>query len=130
MEQTDIGQVLRDLEQRSRRERARFAARAPKPIDRIVAEVVQRRGYARVQSQRQLEAAWQETLREVGARGAVEQTRLGRIRRGVLDVWVANSTINHELTFCKTSILRGLRSRGIEGDLRDLRIRVGTVSGK
>ena len=131
MEQERIGEVLEDLGRRRKREQARYAARAPKPINGILAEVVQRRGYARVQSLRKLEVAWKETLREtVAAPMAAKLSRVGRIRRGVLEVWVANSTINQELTFYKASILRGLRSRGIEDDIRDIRIRVGTVSSR
>ncbi|MFV2069088.1 MAG: DUF721 domain-containing protein [Pirellulales bacterium] len=130
MEQERIDEVLEDLGRRRRREEARYAARGPKPINGILAEVVQRRGYARVQSQRKLEVAWKETLREVvAAPTAAKLSRVGRIRRGVLEVWVANSTINQELTFYKASIIRGLRSRGIEDAIRDIRIRVGTVSG-
>jgi len=131
MEQERIGEVMEDLARRRRREQARYAARAPKPIRGILAEVIQRRGYARVQSRRQLEIAWKETVREtVAAPMAAELSRVGRIRRGVLEVWVANSTINQELTFYKASIIRGLRGRGIEDAIHDIRIRVGAVSGK
>ena len=105
-----IADALYGLAQRQRRERARLHAAGPKPVASLVAEVVRLRGYARSQSRQQLTSAWQRSVDGVmGRQSVAEQCRLGRIRRGVLEVWVANSAVNQELTFCKRLILTRLR---------------------
>ena len=56
-----------------------------------------RRGSARVQSSEALEAAWRDAAGPLMAK----YTRVGQIRRGTLEVLVANSTLLQELGFQK-----------------------------
>ncbi|OHB81767.1 MAG: hypothetical protein A2W31_07455 [Planctomycetes bacterium RBG_16_64_10] len=125
----EIADALHDLAQRQARERARLIAAGPKPAARVVADVIRLRGYARCQSRHQLEDAWRRALDGATHRcSVVNQSRLGRLRRGVLEVWVANSAVNQELTFCKRVILTRLAELVPEQGVRDLRIRVGNVT--
>ncbi|MCH5375138.1 MAG: DUF721 domain-containing protein, partial [Planctomycetes bacterium] len=55
------------------------------------------------------------------------QTRLGNLRRGVLEVTVGNSAVMQELTFMKREILKDLKRLVPEQKIRDLRFRVGPV---
>ncbi len=71
----------------------------PKPIADIMAQLMARRGYAREQSAAAYDDAWRSAVGEAIARF----TRAGAIRRGALEVFVANSTLMQELTFQKSS---------------------------
>jgi predicted nucleic acid-binding Zn ribbon protein len=89
----------------------------------ILSELMARRGFARIQGTAALEAAWREAAGE--ALGA--HTRVGAIRRGKLEVTVANSTLAQELTFRKPMLLEALRKELPEETIRDFRVRVGPI---
>jgi predicted nucleic acid-binding Zn ribbon protein len=82
-----------------------------------------RRGFARVQSTAALKQAWNEAAGELLAR----QSRVGAVRRGVMEVIVAHSTWAHELTYQKTTLIARLATLLPEQKIRDLRVRVGPL---
>ncbi|HID78103.1 MAG TPA: DUF721 domain-containing protein [Planctomycetaceae bacterium] len=98
-------------------------APGPERIDRILAELMARSGYGRVQAAATWEAAW----REVVGRELAGQTRVGRLRRGRLDVIVVNSTLLQEMAFRKAELVKALQRRLPDEGLREIRFRVGTV---
>jgi predicted nucleic acid-binding Zn ribbon protein len=99
-------------------------ARNPEPIGKILAELMARRGYARVQGAAAYDAAW----RTAAGPLAAEYTRVGTVRRGQLEVVVANSTLVQELVFQKPDLLKTL-AQLLPGDgIKDLRFRVGAIS--
>jgi predicted nucleic acid-binding Zn ribbon protein len=98
-------------------------ARNPELIGGILSELMARRGLARVQSARAYEAAWREAAGELAAR----YTRVGQLRRGILEVIVLNSTLVQELTFQKPALLSALAELLPDEGLQDLRFRVGPV---
>lgn len=53
--------------------------------------------------------------------------RAGQVRRGVLEVLVANSTVMQELSFEKTRLVARLAELVPEEKIRDLKFRVGTI---
>jgi predicted nucleic acid-binding Zn ribbon protein len=97
--------------------------RGPQPMGTILAELMARNGFARVQSTVTLEVAWQ------GAAGALvaPHTRVGGIRRGKLEITVASFTLAQELTFQKSTLLEVLRKSVPEETIRDVRFRVGPI---
>ncbi len=95
----------------------------PKPIGDIVAQLMARRGYANERSAAVQQEAWAAAAGQALARF----TRVGLIRRGVLEVMVANSTMMQELTFQKTSLLEKLKTQLPDAKLRDLRFRIGAI---
>jgi predicted nucleic acid-binding Zn ribbon protein len=95
----------------------------PKPIGNIVAELLARRGYGRLQAADSCAAAWQQAA---GAALAA-QSRAGQVRRGVLEVWVTNSTLVQELSFEKARLLKALVQLAPEEKIRDLKFRVGPI---
>lgn len=97
--------------------------RGPEPIGDILAQLMARRGYAGLRRAEACESAWHEAA---GA-WAVEHTRVGAIRRGRLEVTVANSTLVQELTFRKSSLLQALARLLPEEKIRDIRFRVGPL---
>jgi predicted nucleic acid-binding Zn ribbon protein len=95
----------------------------PKKIGNIVADLVARRGYARVISSNTCGQVW---LQVVGGAFA-KFTRPGQVRRGVLEVTVANSLMMQELTFQKANLVAKLSELLPDEPINDLRFRVGQV---
>ena len=95
----------------------------PKAIGNILSELLARRGYARVQSGGNCAAAWS----EAAGTAIAASSRVGQIRRGVLEVLVANSTLVQELSFEKARLLARLGELVPEEKIRDLKFRVGVI---
>ena len=97
--------------------------RGPKVIGDVLSELMARRGYARVQSAAAYDAAW----REAAGPLAAEYTRVGQLRRGTLEVVVANSTLVQELGFQKRMLLKNLAELLPDEGIENLRFRVGNI---
>ena len=98
-------------------------ASGPQTIGNILSELMARRGFARVQSTEALETAW----RQAAGPLAAAYTRVGAIRRGVLEVVVANSTLVQELGYQKQEILAALQQLLPEENIKCLRFRAGNI---
>ena len=108
------------LAKRQRFERGRLLARSPKAAADVIGQVMTRRGYGRVQSAGELESAWQKAAGPLAA-----STRLGKLRRGVLEVFVNNSVLLTELSFARSELLARLGELAAERKIRDLKFRSG-----
>ena len=97
--------------------------RGPQAIGNVLSELMSRRGYARVQSASTYETAW----REAAGPLAATYTRVGQLRRGTLEVVVANSTLVQELGFQKHTLLKSLAVHLPDEGIENLRFRVGNV---
>ena len=98
-------------------------ARGPQTIGNVLSELMARRGYARVQSAAAYDVAW----REAAGPLAAKHSRPGQLRRGVLEVVVANSTLMQELGFQKAMLLKALEKLLPDGGIKNLRFRVGNL---
>lgn len=99
--------------------------RGVRPLSDVLNELFTARGYSRLQARRELEDAWRATVGEAIFR----QTRLGELRRGVLNVTVAHSTLLEELaSFRKAALLAALCAGVRANAIQDIRFRVGTVA--
>ena len=98
-------------------------ARGPQAIGNVLSELMSRRGYARVQSAAAYDAAWSEAAGPLVA----QYTRVGQLRRGTLEVLVANSTLVQELGFQKRVLLQNLAALLPDEGIENLRFRVGNV---
>jgi predicted nucleic acid-binding Zn ribbon protein len=96
----------------------------PKPIGNILSELLARRGYARVIAAGVSAEAW----RQAAGEALAQHSRAGQSRRGVLEVFVANSTLAQELSFEKQAILTRLHTLQPDEAIRDLKIRVGPLA--
>lgn len=122
---TDLpNNVFADLERRRASHRRWSYARRPKRIDNVIAQLVQRRGYAQVRAAGERDAAWQTAAGEQLA----ASTQVGGIRRGVFEVLVANSLLMQELTFRKEQLLAHLQDALPEAGIRQLRFRVANIA--
>ena len=99
--------------------------RGPRPLSEILGELFTVRGYGRLRARQELEDAWNAAVGEPYCR----QTQLGEVRRGVLNVTVAHSTLLEELAaFRKPALLAALRSGAPATTIHDIRFRVGAVA--
>jgi predicted nucleic acid-binding Zn ribbon protein len=96
----------------------------PKPIGSIMAELMARRGYARLQATSTFADAWSAAAGpQLG-----KFSKAGNVRRGVLEVFVANSTMLQEVTFQKANLIKKLAELAPDQNISDLKFRVGNIS--
>jgi predicted nucleic acid-binding Zn ribbon protein len=101
--------------------------KGPEPIGEILSRLFTARGWGRRQERLRLEQAWAEVVGQV-SQPAVEQTQVGGLRRGVLEVVIGNAVLLQELAhFRKRQLLEGLRQRLPRMPITDLRFRAGVV---
>ena len=113
-----------DLDRRRDSHRRWWRAKEPRPVGDLLAQVVARKGYAQLRAASELADAWSQAVGEELA----EQTRVGLIRRGVLDVLVANNLLMQELGFQKEQILIALQQQAPDANVKQIRFRVGAVT--
>lgn len=95
----------------------------PKPIADVLAQLIARRGYAREQSA----AAYGEAWRRAVGEPLSKFTQAGLLKRGALEVTVANSVLVQELGYQKAALLAKLCQLLPDQNIRDLRFRVGSI---
>lgn len=97
--------------------------RGPCAIGDVLSEVMARRGFARVQTAAAYDEAWREAAGELAAR----YSKPGALRRGTLEVIVANSTLMQELGFRKHVLLKTLAGLLPDEKIENIRFRVGGI---
>jgi Dna[CI] antecedent, DciA len=114
-----MGDALQRLQKEHELRRVR--RHQPQAIAGILAELTSRRGLARLRGQESLEQAWRKAIGTPGDR----YTRVGALRRGVLEVLVTNSVLLQELAgFQKHSLLEKLRDALQSDKVNNLRFRL------
>jgi predicted nucleic acid-binding Zn ribbon protein len=96
----------------------------PQSIADVLAQLLARRGYARQSASADCGEAW----REAAGPTLAPFTRPGNVRRGALEVMVANSVLLQEITFQKAALLERLQALLPDQGIRDLRFRIGTMT--
>ncbi len=99
-----------------------MAEKGPEPLGEILSRLFTARGWGRRQDRLRLEEAW------VAAAGPeiAQHTRVGSLRRGVLEVMVDNAILLQELAhYQKRRLLEQLRGRLPGTPVNDLRFRAG-----
>ena len=95
----------------------------PQRIDRVLTGLLARRGYAQQQWAVEVGSAW----RDAAGAELAAMTRPGRLRGGVLEIIVQNSSVLQELMFEKASLLEKLVRNFPDQPIRDVRFRIGVV---
>jgi len=114
---------LVDFQTRGAVERRRFYGHQPKRMADVIAQVVQRRGYAQVRAARQWDEAW----RAAAGSEFAAVTRPGAFRRGTLEITAANSLVMQELSFEKDRLLAALQTALPNAQVKQLRFKVGQI---
>jgi predicted nucleic acid-binding Zn ribbon protein len=118
---------LAELDRRRATQQRRFYARRPKKIGNVVAQLVQRKGYAQIRAAGQREETWRQAIQEQGGDSWTAATRVAGVRRGVFEVLVANSLLMQELTFQKESLLKRLQDELPEDGIKQIKFSVGQI---
>jgi predicted nucleic acid-binding Zn ribbon protein len=96
----------------------------PENLGEILSRLFTARGWGRRQDRLHLENAWA----EVAGPQIAPHTRVGTLRRGVLEVQVGNAVLLQELSsFHKRRLLEQLRRRLPNTPIGDLRFRAGVL---
>ena len=98
--------------------------RGPQRIANVLADLMARRGYGRVQGMEAYQTAWREAAGPLIA----EYTQVGMLCRGTLEVLVANSALVQELTFQKAALVKKLGQLMPDQGIRSLKFRVGQIT--
>ena len=97
----------------------------PERLGEILSRLFTARGWGRRQERSRLEEAWADVAGGEFAR----HTRVGAMRRGVLEVEVGNAVLLQELVqFHKRKLLEELKRKLVGMTLKDLRFRAGVIS--
>ena len=118
---------LRDFEKKRAAQQRGFHGRSPKRIGNVLAQLVQRRGYAQVRAAGQREEAWEQVLRDESLEQWAESTRVAGLKRGVLEIHVASSLLMQELTFYKEQLLRGIIKALPDDGIKQIKLRVASI---
>jgi predicted nucleic acid-binding Zn ribbon protein len=112
---------------RSPTSRSSYSPRQPEKLGEILSRLFAARGWGRRHERARLEEAWSAAI---GASGA-GHTRVGLLRRGVLEIVVDNAVLLQELAhFQKRALLEQLRSRLPGVTINDLRFRAGATNNE
>lgn len=122
-EQITANEKLGDLNQRANRQRRRFYSQQPKGIERLLSQHMAKRGYAATGSNDRIERAW---IESVGPQLA-KQTRAVGLRRGTLEVLVANSTMMQEINFQRVQLLKSMQKKLPDARITAMKLRVGKI---
>ena len=98
----------------------------PRSIGSVMSRLLARTGYEREQSADGLSTAWREAVPE-SLRGA---STVGRVRRGVLEVFVSHSALVQEFGFHKREVLARLGRLVPAEGITDIRCRVMVDAGR
>jgi hypothetical protein len=101
-----------------------MSERGPELLSEVLSRLFTARGWGRRQEQLRLEQTWA----EVAGPEIAGQTRLGAMKRGVLEVEVGNAALLQELVgFHKRRLLEGMKRKLTGVALKDLRFRAGVM---
>ena len=101
----------------------KFRVPRSKTARSIVNRLLARKGYTQVEERDQIQALWNQVVGDHIAR----HSRCGRLLRGIMEVYVANSLVLSELTFDKSNILARLQKESLGKAIQDLKFRLGAV---
>jgi Dna[CI] antecedent, DciA len=100
--------------------------KGPESLGEILSRLFTARGWGRRQDRLRLEEAWTAAMSACGL--TPNQTTVGALRRGVLEVVVGNGVLLQELAhYHKRRLLEQLRGRLPGTTVTDLRFRAGVV---
>lgn len=117
-EDLDLANAEYDVRTRQRHQRR------PKPAVNLINHLLARKGFAQQESANEFQDAWKEIVEPK----MQKYSSVGALKRGVLEVIVANSSVSQRLQFLKQSLLEQLQEKFPKNNIRDLRFRIGTPS--
>ncbi|MDZ4657712.1 MAG: DUF721 domain-containing protein [Bythopirellula sp.] len=118
-----IAEAWIDFQDRRAAEVRKYHGRSPKRIGNVIAQLVNRRGYAQIHAAGERDEAWQAIAGEPFAAAS----QFAALRRGVFEVLVANSLMMQELTFRKEELLKALQQVLPDAGVKQLKFKIGKI---
>ena len=104
--------------------RRQYYQKSPQRIADTLSTLMARRGYAQLEAAGERDEAWKAAVGQQMA----PHSRIGNIRRGVIEVTVCNSAVLQELTFRKTELIKKMATALPDQRICDMRFRIGTFN--
>lgn len=124
----DTAQKLSDFAKRSEKERRRFYARRPKGVADLMAAVMAKGGYAAAKGADALRDAWDGVAaRVLGDEAVAKQTQPAGLKRGVLEVTVANHVVMQEVNFVRPGLTKAIQEALPGAKIASVRFKVGRL---
>ncbi len=105
-------------------QRRRIHGRKPKRVRDLINDIITRRGIAAEQSNHELQGAWD----SAAGMDIANQTRIGSLRRGVLEIVVDNSSLLQMVSFDQVRLLEQINHQLRKADIKRLQFRVGSIN--
>ncbi|WP_283435511.1 DUF721 domain-containing protein [Neorhodopirellula lusitana] len=96
--------------------------KGPRKIGTVVSQLMSRRGYASVAVEHAMTAS---VVASVGPQLATS-IQIGKLNRGVLQIFVPDSVVMQELTFQKRKMIKRLLKDHPQAKIKDIRFKVQT----
>ena len=118
-----IAEAWIDFQDHRAAEERKYHGRSPKRIGNVIAQLVNRRGYAQIHVAGEREDAWHAIVGEQFAK----RSRFAALRRGTFEVLVANSLMMQELAFRKEELLKALQQILPDAGVKQLKFKIGKI---
>ena len=102
--------------------RQRFFRKPKRPAD-ILARLMARKGYSQTAKADELQQVWKKIVGDKWN----SKTKVGLVKSGVLEIYVANSAVNQQLEFKKKKLLDALNKSNQKTKFKNIRFRVGNM---
>jgi len=102
--------------------RQRYFRKPKRPAD-ILGRLMARKGYSQTTKTNELQQAWEKVVGEKWN----SKTKVGLVKSGVLEIYVANSAVNQQLEFKKKKLLDALNKSNSKTKFKNIRFRVGNM---
>lgn len=100
--------------------RRQYYDRRPRRIAEVLNTLIARRGYSELEAAGERDEAWKAAV----GKPMSAYSRIGGIRRGVVEVTVSNSAALQELTFRKAELIRKISAALPDQKIHGMRFRV------
>jgi predicted nucleic acid-binding Zn ribbon protein len=101
--------------------RRRYFRRPKKPAN-LLGQLMARTGFSQQQSQTDLADVWKTLVGEQ----LNNKTRVGQLKRNVLEVFVSSSAVNQQLSFKKAQLVQQLQQKLPKEKIKNIRFKIGS----
>lgn len=102
--------------------RQRYFRKPKRPAD-ILGRLMARKGYSQTAKADELQQMWEKIVGDKWK----SKTKVGLVKSGVLEIYVANSAVNQQLEFKKKKLLDALNKSNQKTNFINIRFRVGNM---
>lgn len=99
--------------------------RRPKKLGDVLTRLMARKGYAQQISKDDIQTVWQNLIPPQWQ----EQTQVGNLNRGTLEIVVTSTVLRQRLEFERQNLLKQLQRQLPQNKIKEIRFRIGNLNG-